>query len=102
VDLRVDGRRVRYRLGLPVDAAGVMTSGSKFKDMAEFQKLLLGSQDQVARCVTEKLLTFATGREMGFSDRLEIQRIVAQSKAAKYGARDLIHAIVQSPIFTTR
>ena len=102
VNLKVEGRKVRYKLGPPVDAAGELANGAKFKDLAEFQKLLLANQDQVAKCVTEKLLTFATGREMGFSDRIEIQRLVAQSKTAKHGMRDLIHAVVQSPIFTTK
>jgi hypothetical protein len=46
------------------------------RTMPDFQKLLLAGQDRVARCVIEKLLTFATGRAMGFSDRSEIDRLV--------------------------
>ncbi len=102
VDLKVEGRRVRYRLGSPVDAAGVLPTGETFKDFTEFQKLLLASQDRVARGVAEKLLTFGTGREMGFSDRTEIERIVAASKAKNYALRDLLHLVVQSPIFLSK
>lgn len=102
VDTKVEGRKVRYRLGPPVDAAGELASGDKFANLAEFQKLILENPDRVGRCVTEKLLTFATGREMGFSDRDEIDRIVARSKADGFGFRDLIHAVVQSSIFLNK
>ncbi len=102
VKLAVEGRRVRYKLGPPVDAAGELTTGAKFANMAEFQQLLLTSQDRVARCVTEKLLTFATGREMGFSDRADIARLVAESKAKNHPLSDLIHRVVESPIFLSK
>jgi hypothetical protein len=102
VSLRIEGRKVRYKLGPPVDAAGQLASGQGFKDFAEFQKLLFAAQDRVAQCLTEKLLTFATGRELGFSDRAEIARIVAESKAKGYGMRDLMHLVVQSSVFTSK
>ncbi|MGE3310327.1 MAG: DUF1592 domain-containing protein [Limisphaerales bacterium] len=97
-----DGRKVRYVPGPPVDAAGTLATGESFKGFQEFQTLLLASADDVARCVTVKLLTFATGREMGFSDRSEISRIVSEAKARNQGMRDLLHAVVQSPIFLTK
>jgi acyl-coenzyme A synthetase/AMP-(fatty) acid ligase len=77
-------------------------TGAKFTDMTGFQALLLADQDRVARCMIEKLLTFATGHAMGFSDRPAIERLVAQSKAKGHGMRDLIHAVVQSEIFRSK
>jgi hypothetical protein len=102
VTLRIDGRKVRYRLGLPVDAAGELVSGQTFQDFAEFQELLLASRDRVAQCFAEKLLTFATGREMGFSDRPEIARTVAASKSGHHAMRDLVHLVIQSPLFLSK
>lgn len=102
VSLRVEGRKVRYRLGPPVDAAGELHTGAKFANLGELKQLLLASQDRVAKCVAEKLLTFATGREMGFSDRAEMDKIVARSKANNHALRDLIHAVVQSEIFRSK
>jgi hypothetical protein len=102
VNLKVEGRKVRYRLGPPVDAAGQLPKGAKFANLADFQKLLLAGQDRVARCIIEKLLVFATGRPMGFSDRGEIDRILAASKAKGHAMRDLIHAVVQSEIFRSK
>jgi hypothetical protein len=79
-----------------------LVSGQTFQDFAEFQELLLASQDRVAQCFAEKLLTFATGREMGFSDRPEIARIVAASKSGHHAMRDLVHLVIQSPLFLSK
>lgn len=102
VNLKIEGRRVRYRLGPAVDAAGELPTGAKFANLDEFKTLLLAAEDRVARCVMEKLLIFATGREMGFSDRAEIARLVAQSKAKGHGLRDMVHAVVGSEIFLSK
>lgn len=99
---QINGRRVRYRLGPPVDATGQLPNGQKFTNMPEFQRLLVQQQDQVARCFVEKFLTFATGREMGFSDRDEITRIVESTKPSRHGLRDLLHASLQSDIFRSK
>lgn len=102
VDLKVEGRKVRYKLGPPVDATGELPGGATFANMSDFQKILLAGQERVARCVIEKLLTFATGRPMGFSDRSELDRLVAASKAKGHGLRDLVHSVVQSEIFRSK
>jgi hypothetical protein len=102
VKATVEGRKVRYRLGPQVDASGELSSGEKFKDLNGLQRLILLDQDRVAANVLEKLLTFATGREMGFSDRAEIESMVNVSKVNGHRMRDLIHAIVQSSIFKNK
>lgn len=102
VDLKVEGRRVRYKLGPPVDAAGQLPDGTRFQNLADLQKKLLAGQDTIARCLIEKLLIFATGRPMSFSDRGEIERLLAGSKGHGHGLRDLIHAIVQSGLFQSK
>jgi len=102
VKLKIEGRNVRYRLGPPVDAAGELTNGAKFANMADFQKLLVAGQDRVVHCVAEKLLTFATGRPMTFADRSAIDKLVAQSKTKDHPMRDLIHAVVQSEVFKSK
>ena len=102
VDLKIEGRKVRYRLGPPVDAAGEMPDGGKFAGFADLQKLLVADQDRVARCIAEKLLVFATGRPMGFSDRAEIDRLVEETKKKQHAMRDFVHAVVQSRIFSSK
>jgi hypothetical protein len=98
----VHGNKVRYKLGLDVDATGELPDGSKFKDFNEFRNQLAQQDDVLARAFAIKLLTFATGREMGFSDRAIIDQIVEQSASNQHRVNDLLHLIVKSEIFRTK
>jgi len=99
VEAFVAGRRVRYRLGPEVDAAGQLPDGRRFDGFHQFRDYLADDESVLARTLATKLLTFATGREMGFSDRAAIGEIVRQSAENDYGIRDLIHLVVASEIF---
>lgn len=102
VETEVQGRKVRYRLGLPVDATGSLPDGRRFNGFQQFRDLIAQDRDTLARALATKLLTFSTGREMGFSDRSEIDRIVAATAKNDYGVRDLIRQVVSSEIFRTK
>jgi hypothetical protein len=102
VDRYVDANanvRVRYRKGPPVDPSGEALGGRAFADIRAFKKILLEDKDAIARCLAGKLLTYGTGRGMGFSDRPELERIVAAARTANYGFRRLLHEVVQSEAF---
>jgi hypothetical protein len=85
--------------GPPVEAAYEMPDGRKFRDIDELKAILLENQDQLARCVAEKLLVYSTGRGLRFSDRATVDAIVKESRAEGYGLRKLIHRIVESKTF---
>ena len=102
IDLEVRGNRVRYRLGPAVDSSGELPDGSKFSGFAQFRDLIAENEVQITRAFATKLLTFATGRELGFSDRAEVDRIVQESGQSGYRIRDLIHAVVGSGIFRSK
>jgi hypothetical protein len=102
VSLEVRGNKVRYQLGREVDASGTLPDGREFSGFQEFRDLLAEQDDLLAQAFATKLLTFATGREMGFSDRVEIERIVSESAAHGHGVRDLIHLVVGSEIFQSK
>jgi hypothetical protein len=99
VDATVRGRAVRYRLGLAVDPSGDLTTGQSFADFRELRDILAKDQERLAKALATKLLTFATGREMGFSDRPEIARIVKLSAQRQSRVQDLIHLVIASRIF---
>jgi hypothetical protein len=84
-----------------VDPSGQLMSGEKFADVREFKRLLLKDEAQFSRCLTEKLMTFALGRELGFSDRELIGLIVKKVAEKGNGLRTLIHAIIESDAFVT-
>jgi hypothetical protein len=95
----VDGRRMAYHRGKPVDPADKLADGREFKNIDELKQLLLEDKDQFARALTTKLLTYATGAAPTAADQAEIESIVARTKTKDYGLRSLVHEIVQSEAF---
>lgn len=98
----LDGQKMRYYHGKPVDAADVLATGEKFQNIDEFKQILLKDKNQIARALTERLLTYATGAAPKAKDQPGINAIVADVKDKNYGFRSLIHAIVQSELFQTK
>lgn len=88
--------------GAVVDPAGTTSTGKPFAGIADFKKLLVEHQVAFAHCLTEKLLTYGLGREMGYSDRDEIESIVTKTASSGNGLRTLIVHIVESPLFSRR
>lgn len=89
----------QYGLGPAIDPADVLPDGRAFADIREFKKLLLSNPEQIARCFTEKLLTYATGQPIGLSDRRDVDQILVDTQATDYGVRSLVHAVVASDLF---
>jgi hypothetical protein len=90
---------IRYRIGPPVDSSGQLQDGRSFANYPEFRDLIAADRALLAKAFLTKLLTFATGREMGFSDRPEINALVAKAGESGYGLRDLILLAATSEIF---
>ncbi|MDG1895376.1 MAG: DUF1592 domain-containing protein [Fuerstiella sp.] len=91
--------RTQYGKGLPVDASGQLPSGEKFDDIRHLRMLLIERHEQFTRSLTEKLLTYAIGRELEIGDRPAIDRISKETADNDKGLRDLIHAVVASESF---
>ncbi len=97
------GRRIReYRLGPPVDASGTTANGEPFSGIRDFKRLLLQQEDQIARHFLSQLVAYATGAEIQFADREELDRILDDSSKDGYGVRGMIHAVVQSKMFRNK
>jgi hypothetical protein len=86
---------------LPVDPSGEF-NGHEFKDVVGFKKALVERQPQFARCLVEKLLTHALGRELGAADRPAIRGIVERAAAAGYRLRDLVLLCCESELITRK
>ena len=95
--------RERYpKGGPPIDASTTMANGREVMNVVELKQLLLEREGQVARCLTEKMLTYATGRLLEPTDRGEVDTIVEQWKLDGYRMRDLIQLVVQNDVFLTK
>lgn len=98
----IDGLRMRYAQGPPIDAADVLPDGRQFANIDELKQLLLADQDQLARALAAKLLTYATGQAPDSADQPEIETIVATIRDQNYGLRTLVHEVVQSELFRSK
>jgi mono/diheme cytochrome c family protein len=91
-----------YLQGPNVDPTGETADGKPFKNIDEFKQLLLRDKDQIARALTERLVTYATGGVPEAADKPEIEAIVAKIRDKNYGLRTLVHEIVQSKMFQNK
>ena len=98
----VNGRRVRFWNGPAVDPADALPDGRSFRDIDEYKKLILEDKDQIARNLTEKLLAYGTGAVPSYADKPQIEAIVNHLRDKNYGFKELIHEIVQSPLFQSK
>ena len=85
--------------GKEVDASGQFASGNAFGNFFEFRELLAKDPRPFAECLTERLLTYALGRELGFSDRDSVKEIAGAALKRGGGLRTLIEEIAGSEIF---
>lgn len=95
----VNGNNVKYGYGAAIDPSGALSDGKKFADIREFKKLLVTDHSTVARMMTNKLLSYAVGRPLGFTDRNTVESILSATKAGDYGLRSIVHQIVASDAF---
>ena len=95
-------RNVQWRVGPAVDASGETPEGRPFQNLADYKKLILAEPMRFTRALAEKLAVYGSGRGMGFSDRPELDRIATTVLSQGNGFRDLVHEVVQSPIFRTK
>src|SRR5262249_48338458 len=98
----VNGQRMSYHKGRKVDPSDVMPDGQRFANIDEFKQLLLKDKDQLARALTEKLLTYATGAPPAPADKPEIEAIVRKVRDKNYGFRTLVHEIIQNKAFQSK
>ena len=88
--------------GPMVYSVGMLADGTRIEGVAALKRYVLDRIDMFSRCLTEKLLVYATGRPLSFGDRRVAERIVASTAQHGNGFRDLIVAVVQSESFATK
>jgi len=86
----------------PIDASGKLPGGRAFNGPTELEAALSARPDAFARCLTEKLMTYALGRGLTSADKTTIQQIAARVAANRYRFSSLVLEIVNSPQFEMR
>jgi hypothetical protein len=84
---------------LPINAAGELPGGARFNGPLELAKVLARRRGEFVRCLAEKMLTYALGRELRVQDRCAVDKIVEQVEAKDYRFAAVVTAIVMSDPF---
>jgi hypothetical protein len=98
----IGGWRTIDEAGKPVDASGATVGGDRVDGLDGLRALLLARPEQFPRTVTEKLLSYALGRRIEYSDQPAVRKIVRDAAAGGYRWSSLILGIVESPPFLMR
>lgn len=88
-----------------IDASGLLPDGTELNGIKDLKAAVLKDDAKFVRCFTEKLFTYAMGREIAIADGAIIDDILADVSAAKEQdsartIRSIIHSICTSSAFT--
>jgi mono/diheme cytochrome c family protein len=87
---------------LPIDASGTLPDGTAFDGPVELRRLLVSRREAFVAAIAEKMLTYALGRGLDYTDRPALRRIVREASASDARWSSLVLAIVNSTPFQMR
>jgi hypothetical protein len=85
-----------YKLGPKVDASGLLPGDKTFSGIDDFKEMLAKDDEGLAIAFVSHLVRYATGADLSFADRREVERIVAENAADGYRLRTLLCAVAAS------
>ena len=94
--------RERDAANNPIDASRSFPDGTKFSGMSELKQAVLRQPEQFVGTVAEKLLMYATGRNLQYYDAPAVRAIVREARPGKYSLSALVLGIVKSRPFQMR
>jgi hypothetical protein len=86
----------------PIDATGVFPEGTKFEGIPGLKKELLRQPEQFVGTVAERLLMYATGRNLQYYDAPTVRAVLRESAPANHTLTSLVVGIVKSRPFQMR
>jgi hypothetical protein len=96
------GRKRTLDAGVAVDASGQLVDGTELNGAASLRRALLGRSDVFVRTMTEKLMTYGTGRALKYTDMPAVRAIVRDAARNDNRFSSLILGIVKSDTFQVR
>ena len=94
--------RDRSESGAAIDASGRLPDGTTFEGVSGLRRILLARPDRFVTTLTEKLLVYALGRELGYYDSPAVRAIVRETASGDYRFGALVAAIAKSRPFQMR
>jgi len=99
---RFNGEGFRGSNGPVLDVSGKLHDGTRFATLEEYKAGLMKQKDKFARAFSVKLLTYALGRPVGYTDRNVVDALTEALKKNDYRIQSLVYAIVASEPFNTK
>jgi cytochrome c551/c552 len=96
------GRKRSADSGVAVDASGQLVDGTELNGAASLRRALISRSDVYVRTLTEKLMTYGTGRAMKYTDMPAVRAIVRDAARNDNKFSSLIVGIVKSDTFQMR
>lgn len=96
------GRWRTHEGRFPVDASGTLPDGRSFNGSRELKAILKTDRNDFARCLTEKMLTYALGRGLEPYDRPAVAEICRRLSESDFRFSSLVLGIVNSLPFQMR
>lgn len=85
----------------PIDASSRLPDGRMIDGIAGLKSALMEQEPAFLRCLSEKMLTYALGRELGWNDQAAVGQAVEHLQREGQTLRQLIDWIVCSETFET-
>ena len=87
----------------PIEASGQLITGENFGSVRDLKRVLVTKHRRdFYRCLTEKMLTYALGRGVEYSDKCAIDDAVEALKKENFKFSRLVLEIVKSDPFQKR
>lgn len=94
-----NGHAYIFREAQAVDSSGEWEDGTPFGGIHDLRKLFAGEDRRLARNFVNRLIVYATGAPVSFSDRDEVERLLDEAEKTGYGTRSLILGVAGSALF---
>lgn len=99
---RQNGEGFNAKNAPEIDASGTLPGGRAFASPSEFKQALLAEKDRFARAFTQKMLTYALCRPVGYIDHEVVSQITEELAGNDYRMHTLILGVVSSDPFQTK
>ena len=85
--------------GVAIDPSGTMYNGVKVDGVVGLRNMIASRPDIFAGVLAERMLTYALGRGLNYSDMPMVRKIVRSAAARNYRFSALVLGVVESPAF---
>jgi len=92
-------RTIEAFAGTPVDASGKLADGTPLSGPDDLRAALMRKPEQFVQTLTEKLMTYALGRTLEYTDMPAVRAIVHSAAADNYRFSSIVMGIVKSDAF---